>query len=112
MTAYAKPKQPELIREERGEYTITPEEQARKETYRQRLREFLQEPASRQIEGFPIGEDEAILALSDPPYYTACPNPFLAEIIQQWQKEKREQRIENSKQDDGTTLYSPISTHY
>lgn len=83
-----KPSQPELIREERAEYIVTPEEQARKETYRQRLREFLQDPASRQIEGFPIGDDEAILALSDPPYYTACPNPFLAEIIQQWTEER------------------------
>jgi len=33
-------------------------------------------PELRQIEGFPIGSDEDILALSDPPYYTACPNPF------------------------------------
>ena len=27
----------------------------------------------RNIEGFPIGKDEDIIALSDPPYYTACP---------------------------------------
>ncbi len=26
----------------------------------------------RDIEGFPIGSDQAILALSNPPYYTAC----------------------------------------
>jgi 16S rRNA G966 N2-methylase RsmD len=26
--------------------------------------------------GFPDGPDAAILRLSDPPYYTACPNPF------------------------------------
>lgn len=31
--------------------------------------------------GFPIGEDEAIVALSLPPYHTACPNPFLAEFL-------------------------------
>ena len=30
--------------------------------------------------GFPLGEIEDILALSDPPYYTACPNPFLGEF--------------------------------
>ena len=42
-----------------------------------KLREKLKDPAFRKIEGFPIGEDEDILALSDPPYYTACPNPFL-----------------------------------
>ena len=85
-----KASQPHLIHEERAEYKVTPEEQARKAVYRQRLREFLEDPASRQIEGFPIGENEDILALSDPPYYTACPNPFLAEIMEQWQKERDE----------------------
>ena len=35
----------------------------------------------RNIEGFPIGNDEDIIALSNPPYYTACPNPFIAEFI-------------------------------
>ncbi len=33
--------------------------------------------------GFPHGKDEDILALSDPPYYTACPNPFIPEFIRQ-----------------------------
>ena len=31
----------------------------------------------RDVDGFPIGKDDDILALSDPPYYTACPNPYL-----------------------------------
>jgi DNA modification methylase len=35
----------------------------------------------RNIEGFPIGKDEDILALSNPPYYTACPNPYLNDFI-------------------------------
>lgn len=35
----------------------------------------------RHIEGFPDGRDEDIIALSDAPYYTACPNPFIAEFI-------------------------------
>lgn len=35
----------------------------------------------RDIDGFPIGEDEDIIALSNPPYYTACPNPFIKEFI-------------------------------
>ena len=35
----------------------------------------------RSIEGFPIGRDEDIIALSDAPYYTACPNPFIEEFI-------------------------------
>jgi len=37
----------------------------------------------RRVAGFPDGSDEAILALSRPPYYTACPNPFLSDFITQ-----------------------------
>ena len=62
--------------------------QEEKAIYRQRLAEHLKDPKFRKIEGFPIGTDEAILALSDPPYYTACPNPFLPEIIEEWQQER------------------------
>lgn len=35
----------------------------------------------RHIEGFPVGKDEDIIALSDVPYYTSCPNPFVADFI-------------------------------
>jgi len=45
------------------------------------LREKLKDQEFRRIEGFPIGSDEDILALSDPPYYTACPNPFISDFI-------------------------------
>ncbi len=31
--------------------------------------------------GFPHGELEDVLNLSDPPYYTACPNPFIEDFI-------------------------------
>lgn len=37
----------------------------------------------RDIEGFPIGADEDIIALSNAPYYTACPNPFIEEFIRE-----------------------------
>ena len=37
----------------------------------------------RHIEGFPIGSDDAIIALSHAPFYTACPNPFVADFIAQ-----------------------------
>lgn len=37
----------------------------------------------RGIEGFPIGSDEDIIALSDAPYYTACPNPFIGDFIKE-----------------------------
>ena len=37
----------------------------------------------RHIEGFPVGSDEDIIALSNAPYYTACPNPFVEEFIRE-----------------------------
>ncbi len=92
--------QPELMAESQVEHLITLEEQAEKERYRQRLAEYLNDPVFRRIEGFPIGEDEAILALSDPPYYTACPNPFTGEIIARWQQERSKLRPELGLSDD------------
>ena len=63
-----------------------PNDEARREYFREELRKKL--PELRQIEGFPIGEDEDIINLSDPPYYTACPNPWLNDFIAEWEKEK------------------------
>lgn len=37
----------------------------------------------RNIDGFPIAKDEDIIALSDAPYYTACPNPFIGDFIKE-----------------------------
>lgn len=82
--------QPELIPQ--TNVSTTPEEQAKRDEYRRRLAMYLKDTTFRAIEGFPIGTDEDILALSDPPYYTACPNPFLPEIIEQWQQEREETR--------------------
>ncbi len=56
------------------------------ETYGVRLRDYLQDPAFRSSEGFPVGDNEAILTLSDPPAYTACPNPFLADFVARYGK--------------------------
>jgi DNA modification methylase len=56
----------------------------RREHYLKLLAEKLKDPEFRKIEGFPIGEDEDILALSDPPYYTACPNPWICDFIKQY----------------------------
>ncbi|MYI06113.1 MAG: site-specific DNA-methyltransferase, partial [Gemmatimonadetes bacterium] len=56
-------------------------DEERREYFLERLREKLKDPEFRKIEGFPIGEDEDILALSDPPYYTACPNPFIEDLV-------------------------------
>lgn len=57
-------------------------DEARRAHYTELLREKLLDPEFRKIEGFPIGEDEDILNLSDPPYYTACPNPWIGDFIQ------------------------------
>ena len=38
----------------------------------------------RSINGFPKGKDEDLLALSNPPYYTAYPNPHIGDFIQQY----------------------------
>jgi DNA modification methylase len=63
-----------------------PNDASRREYFLDKLRERLKDPVFRKIEGFPIGEDENILALSDPPYYTACPNPFIEEFIKHYAK--------------------------
>lgn len=65
-----------------------PSEDVRREYFRAELRKKL--PELKQIEGFPIGEDDDIINLSDPPYYTACPNPWLNDFIEEWEKEKVE----------------------
>jgi DNA modification methylase len=70
-------------------------EEARRAYYLEKLREKLKDPEFRQIEGFPIGEDEDILALSDPPYYTACPNPFIEEFLKFWNEEKAQNQLGN-----------------
>src|ERR1017187_6993489 len=56
-------------------------DEARRNYFLGKLREKLKDPDFRNIDGFPLGEDEDILALSAPPYYTACPNPFLEEFV-------------------------------
>jgi len=56
-------------------------DEARRAYFMEILKEKL--PELRKRPDFPVGEDEDILRLSDPPYYTACPNPFLADFLQQ-----------------------------
>ena len=73
-------------------------EDARRAYFREELRKKL--PELKQIEGFPIGEDDDIINLSDPPYYTACPNPWLNDFIQEWEKEKVELEKEGKRKKD------------
>ncbi len=63
-----------------------PNDEERRKHFLGILREKLKDPEFRKIEGFPIGSDEDIMALSDPPYYTACPNPFIADFIKNFGK--------------------------
>jgi len=67
-----------------------PDDEARRAYYTELLAQKLRDPEFRKIEGFPIGSDEDILKLSDPPYYTACPNPWIADFIAEWEAQKPE----------------------
>ena len=64
---------------------------ARHAHFREELRKNLRNPEFRKIEGFPIGSDDDILNLSDPPYYTACPNPWITDFIAELEAKKPEQ---------------------
>jgi DNA modification methylase len=66
-------------------------EAARRAYFTERLKEILQDSEFKNVSGFPLATEEAILALSDPPYYTACPNPWLSDFVKQWtSNEKRD----------------------
>ena len=73
-------------------------DEERRAYFREELRKKL--PELRKIEGFPIGEDDDIINLSDPPYYTACPNPWLNDFIAEWEKEKVQLEREGKRKAD------------
>lgn len=73
-------------------------DEARRAYFRDELKKKL--PELKKIEGFPIGDDEDIINLSDPPYYTACPNPWLNDFIEEWEKEKVQLTAEGKRSDD------------
>lgn len=78
-----------------------PSEQARREYFTKLLAQKLKDPELRKISGFPVGTDENILALSDPPYYTACPNPFIPDFVQYYGTKDK---------DKGTYAKEPFAT--
>jgi DNA modification methylase len=95
-----------------------PTDDARREHYLKLLAEKLRDPEFREIEGFPIGEDEDILALSDPPYYTACPNPWIGEFIKHYNhcydpkdKYHREPFVADVKEGKNHPIYNAHSYH-
>lgn len=59
-------------------------EEARRNHFLAQLLRKLQDPEFRRTPGFPGGSDEAILRMSDPPWYTACPNPFLEDFVRHY----------------------------
>jgi hypothetical protein len=84
-------------------------DEKRREYFLEKLYDKLKDPAFRQIEGFPIDADEDILAMSDPPYYTACPNPWLSDFIAHWSAEKRGLRTEQEDKNPQSSALSPQS---
>ena len=73
----------------------------------------------RSVDGFPIATDEDIVTLSVPPYYTACPNPWITDFIKEhgqpydpkhndYQKEPLTVDISEGKND---SLYSAHAYH-
>lgn len=61
-------------------------EDERRSYFTERLREKLADAEFRKAPGFPKGTDEDIIRMSDPPWYTACPNPFLADFVRVYGK--------------------------
>lgn len=73
-------------------------DEERRNYFREELRKKL--PELKKIEGYPIGEDDDILNLSDPPYYTACPNPWLNDFVAEWEEEKKELEAKGKRKAD------------
>lgn len=73
----------------------------------------------RGVEGFPRATDEAIIKLSDAPYYTACPNPFLDDFIAEYgtpydeatDKYHREPYASDVSEGKGDPIYMAHSYH-
>lgn len=73
-------------------------DEERRAYFREELRKKL--PELKEIEGFPIGEDEDIINLSDPPFYTACPNPWINDFIAEWEEKKKQLEKEGKRVPD------------
>lgn len=54
---------------------------ARRDHYLKLLSKMVDDPGFRSTPGFPDAESEEICRLSDPPYYTACPNPWVSDFV-------------------------------
>ena len=73
-------------------------DEERRAYFRKELRKKL--PELKRIEGYPLGDDEDIITLSDPPYFTACPNPWLNDFVVEWEKEKKQLAAEGKRKEE------------
>jgi DNA modification methylase len=60
------------------------DENERRSYFEEKLREQLENEDFQKIPGFPQATSATILSLSDPPYYTLCPNPWLTDWLREW----------------------------
>ena len=93
-------------------------EEERRGYFLNKLRVKLEDSEFRKTPGFPKGSNEAILKLSDPPWFTACPNPFLREIVAHHRTSNpgREEHTATPHSSDisegkGTSLYKAHTYH-
>ena len=102
---------PHLFNQHTGPVTVLGKsfsnDDERRAWFRDELRRKL--PELRKIEGFPIGNDDDIIALSDPPYYTACPNPWLNDFIAEWEQEKNVLTVDGKRTRD-KAVYEPYAS--
>ena len=65
----------------------------------------------RSIKGFPQASDEKIISRSRAPYYTACPNPFIIEFLEEYGKKytpDEEYRVSPYTEDVAEGKHDPI----
>jgi predicted RNA-binding Zn-ribbon protein involved in translation (DUF1610 family) len=71
----------------------------------------------RNIDGFPISIDEDIIKLSDLPYYTACPNPYLKDYIENTERKSKLKEyfkfpfVSDVQEGKGGSVYNAHSYH-
>lgn len=86
-------------------------ENLRKIHFSNALRKKLETPGFQKAEGFPDGCNEDIIGISNPPYYTCCPNPWIEEFVRLYGNTKQSESIlkpfsENMKPDKNHPVYS------
>ncbi len=65
----------------------------RREYFLLKLKEILSDELFRKQPGFPVASIDDIIDLSDPPYYTACPNPWLGQLVEESTMQKTGNKV-------------------